>query len=576
MATINFYLIQRDKTEEKTIKVKYFDKTSKRGKTSFQHSLKLKANPDKWNPFIDKRTKQEKWVKEDSDEAIKLNDFLRNWKKRMFEIKKLISRKDDYGNTVDTSVEELEEAYRLRLDENRMLKFDESGYKKQRKERLDGKKPFEITLSDLVQDYIDKGGKDGDIVEGTITILEQTKKHIKKYELQKNKFLTLNSLTKDCFNSIKEYLIDKNGADLGNGTAKKYLAKMRDVISEYGDEYPHMHSGFFKGTYPPLINQIFFALYEELSVLKEIDFKKNILDQYVNRFKVAKENGESFWTARELSQIMDVGQDTIRKNIERYDFPGELKKISNYQTYVFDKKKMIEFVIDKEWCQNRESLLRKTESYNRVRDWYCFASEAPLRHSDLKELNHKHIIDSYDKNGKMIKVVRLYPKKTIRHRVLQEFPLSEYCLSIIEKYKDEVKGENRILPVQYNNGKLNESLHQMLECSGLFNDNVLVYRGRGKKLFEDCFPRWSQLSFHTSRHTFGTNMAVRDMNLLKIMRALGHSKLSTTQIYMDIISDDFYSSVLNKFKNQPEAKLISLSAETIKESNKFNRKTQVS
>lgn len=567
MATINFYLIHRDKTPEKTIKLKFFDKSSKGSKQQFSHSLPIKVSPGIWKPRIDPKTKLEKWLIETGDTQVTLNQLLRDWKAKLFQIRNSLVTTDEYGNKVDTTVEDLEAAYRARLDENGMLNLEESGYTPvDNNTQAKQKKYYEITIAELIDNYITQGGKEGDIVSGTISTLEYAAKHIREFQTKQKKHLTLNKLTHQSFNEVKDYLIttkEEGGAGVINSTARKYLSKIRDVMRHYETEYPHMHNGFFKGSYPPVDNQIVFALYEELNVLKEMDFKQHILNSYIKRFKDAPHNGKPYWTSKELSDIMQVSTDTIRKNISRYNFPGELMKQSNYTTYVFDKEKTIQFMIDHEWCQDKESLTRKVTAFNRVRDFYCFASEAPLRHSDLKNLNPKlHIREGYGEDGKAVKVVRLYPQKTIRYRVLQQFPLSEYCISILEKYKDEVPSD-KALPIMQSNTKLNVTLHSMLRASGLFDDELVIYKGRGKELIETNEPRWSELSFHTSRHTFGTNMAAQNVNLLKIMRALGHAKLSTTQIYMEIIDDDFYSTVLNKYRNNlnKPTKLIALKQE---------------
>ncbi len=279
-----------------------------------------------------------------------------------------------------------------------------------------------------------------------------------------------------------------------------------------------MNKGYFKGVYPTVDNQIVFALYEELNKLKELDFRQLMLDQYLVRFTDAPDNGESFWTTKELSEIMQVTTDTICKYVTQHNLPGNLTPMGSIETYQFDKERVINFVVRYGWYQDRNLLINRSAIYERVRDWYCFASEAPLRFSDLKALNPTvHLRTSYDSGGRPVKAVHLYPQKTKRHRVLQQFPLSEYCLSIMDKYSDEVN-ENQVLPIVESNATINESLNKLLELSALFNDKVVVYEGRGKELIESPEPRWKELTFHTSRHNFGTNMAARGMDVFKIMQ----------------------------------------------------------
>ncbi len=61
--------------------------------------------------------------------------------------------------------------------------------------------------------------------------------------------------------------------------------------------------------------------------------------------------------------------------------------------------------------------------------------------------------------------------------------------------------------------------------------------------FQNVLRRWSKdagiekhLTFHTSRHTFATLMLTLDVDLYTTSKLLGHTKVSTTQIYAKIIN----------------------------------------
>lgn len=561
MAKINFYLIHRDKLEKKKIQIKYFDKTCKSKKVKFLKTLPFAIHPNKWNPRIDKRRGIEKWVIEDNPEAEKLNCLLSDYKKRLFEIRDSLITKDDYDNDIGPSVEEVEAAFKKRINENGVflssVEFEQS---KKIKEAVQ-LKDVKINIVDLIYQYIKEGGKEGNITEGTATILKNTARHTSEFQQVEKIALTLDQLTRNNFNQFKNYLLrlkEDGGAGLHNPTAKKYLSQVRTVMRHYEADYPNMVRGFYLGTYPKVKKEIVFAMYKELDILKTIDFRKKILDNYLLRFTAAAENSKSYWTSKELASIMEIHKDSVFTLTKKNGLPKEIVKVNNFKESHYDKEAVINWVKEKEWCKNKESLEKIVIAYSEVRDWYCFASEAPLRYSDLTTLDPTlSIIEAYNTDKKLIKAIRHYPVKTIKDEVLQQFPLSEYCLSIIEKYKYKVT-KNQLLPIRHSNTKMNAILHKVLKLSGLFDDEIIIKKRQGKNITQLKSPRWKELSFHTSRHTYGTNMAMQGESLLKIMRALGHTSLSTTQIYMEVVDDDFYSSVLNKFKNQPKSKLIPL------------------
>ncbi len=260
MATVNFYLIRRDKSERKTVQVKYYDKLADGDKTYFFRSLKLKVDPEQWKPTIDKETKREKWLVDEAPGSYQVNRQLGLLKDRLFEARKRLTVVDNYGFSTYPSIAQMLESFNTVLDQNASLENIV------RQPKVEPEEPqTDIGITDLIQRYIDEGGRDGEMSLGTSRNYASAKDHVKAFERYSDRKLTLDQLSRNTFNDFKGYLLtskDYGGAGLLNSTTKKYLGNVRDVMRNYELDYPEMNKGYFKGIYPAVDNQIVLALYE--------------------------------------------------------------------------------------------------------------------------------------------------------------------------------------------------------------------------------------------------------------------------------------------------------------------------
>jgi integrase/recombinase XerD len=53
----------------------------------------------------------------------------------------------------------------------------------------------------------------------------------------------------------------------------------------------------------------------------------------------------------------------------------------------------------------------------------------------------------------------------------------------------------------------------------------------------------SKIHFHSLRHSFASNLAQRGINLYVIQKLLGHSKITTTQIYSHLRNEDLVKAI---------------------------------
>jgi integrase/recombinase XerD len=71
-------------------------------------------------------------------------------------------------------------------------------------------------------------------------------------------------------------------------------------------------------------------------------------------------------------------------------------------------------------------------------------------------------------------------------------------------------------------------------------------RAMVKKYAEKAgIPEWEQISPHTLRHTFATDLYRETKNIRLVQKALGHSDLSTTMIYTHIVDEELEDALRN-------------------------------
>ena len=89
------------------------------------------------------------------------------------------------------------------------------------------------------------------------------------------------------------------------------------------------------------------------------------------------------------------------------------------------------------------------------------------------------------------------------------------ALDIIKKYDNNAHGNAKLLPV-FSNQKINIYLK---EITAIFEIN-------------------KNITFHSARHTFATTVTLSNgVPIETVSKLLGHSKLSTTQVYARVIEE---------------------------------------
>lgn len=147
-------------------------------------------------------------------------------------------------------------------------------------------------------------------------------------------------------------------------------------------------------------------------------------------------------------------------------------------------------------------------SLNIARDIFVFSCYTGLAYIDAYNLLKTHIVTMEDGTF----WIKTFRQKTNTSVII---PLLLKAVSILEKYQEHPKCiiEGKILPV-YSNQKLNSYLKEIAVACDINKP----------------------LTFHIARHTFATTITLTNgVPIESISKMLGHTKLSTTQIYAKVV-----------------------------------------
>ena len=168
---------------------------------------------------------------------------------------------------------------------------------------------------------------------------------------------------------------------------------------------------------------------------------------------------------------------------------------------------------ERQFLTERElSIIQATEfnqkSTERIKDIFLFACFTGLSYIDVKELRIDHLVKGIDGNN------WLYTKRTKTDEPLK-IPLLPQAKEIIEKYAAEhdIIDSGRLIPI-YSNHMINRTLKDIAKVCGIRKN----------------------ITFHVARHTFATAITLSNgVPIETVSKLLGHSKLSTTQIYARVV-----------------------------------------
>lgn len=162
-----------------------------------------------------------------------------------------------------------------------------------------------------------------------------------------------------------------------------------------------------------------------------------------------------------------------------------------------------------------EDLSSSIERLMVVKDLFVFSCYTGISYVDIVQLNEDNIVMGIDGSPWIM-------AKRVKTGAPFKIPLLPKAAILINKYKDHYRTNNtsNLLP-KLSNQKLNSYLKEIADLCGI------------KK----------NLTFHMARHTFATTVTLSNgVPIETVSKLLGHTKLSTTQIYARVVerkvSDD--------------------------------------
>jgi integrase len=160
------------------------------------------------------------------------------------------------------------------------------------------------------------------------------------------------------------------------------------------------------------------------------------------------------------------------------------------------------YLNETELQQIKEIDLNNDPKLERVRDWFLLLSWTGCRFSDVEKLTKNEIKDGY---------ITFRQQKTNNKVVI---PLHPVVTEVLTKY-------NYNMPAVINNQRFNILIKEVSKIAGI-NSTETITRTVGGNLVTETFEKWQQVSSHTGRRSFCTNMYKRGLPSLMIMSISGH------------------------------------------------------
>ncbi|MFP3596240.1 site-specific tyrosine recombinase XerD [Chryseobacterium sp. SIMBA_029] len=284
----------------------------------------------------------------------------------------------------------------------------------------------------------------------------------------------------------------------------------------------------------------------EIFLRFERNFSENTLDAYVRDIKKLKEYAEE--------DLENVGPDSIAyENLQEYIFNLSKKKFSerSQARWISSIKSFFKFLLEDEFRDdNPASLLEGPKLGLYLPDTLSLMDinkiiAAIEINSDLGKRNHSIIEVLYGCGLRVSELIDLkisninfkeqYIKVIGKGNKTRFVPLADYTAELLDSYIKDVRSKNKI------NKKYEDTL--FLNSRGTSMSRVIVFLII--KELTDKAGVSKKISPHTFRHSFATHLLQNGADLRYIQEMLGHSSITTTEIYTHLKTEELRDVILS-------------------------------
>jgi integrase/recombinase XerD len=284
----------------------------------------------------------------------------------------------------------------------------------------------------------------------------------------------------------------------------------------------------------------------EIFLRFERNFSENTLDAYIRDIKKLKEYA--------VEDLENVGPDIIGyENLQEYIFNLSKQKFSerSQARWISSIKAFFKFLLEDEYREdNPASLLEGPKLGLYLPDTLSLVDinkiiSAIEINSDLGKRNQCIIEVLYGCGLRVSELIELkisninikeqYIKVNGKGNKTRFVPLAEYTAELLKGYIQDTRSKNKI------NKKYEDTL--FLNSRGTSMSRVIVFLII--KELTDKAGVSKKISPHTFRHSFATHLLQNGADLRYIQEMLGHSSITTTEIYTHLKTEELRDVILN-------------------------------
>lgn len=283
----------------------------------------------------------------------------------------------------------------------------------------------------------------------------------------------------------------------------------------------------------------------EIFLRFERNFSENTLDAYVRDIKKLKEYA--------VEDLENIGPGSIGyENLQEYIFNLSKKKFSerSQARWISSIKAFFKFLLEDEFREDNPAALLEgpklglylpdtlsLTDINKIIGAIEVSSDLGKRNQCIIEVLYGcglRVSELIDLKISNINFIENYIKVNGKGNKTRFVPLADYTADLLKNYIEETRSKNKI------NKKYEDSL--FLNSRGTSMSRVIVFLII--KELTDKAGISKKISPHTFRHSFATHLLQNGADLRYIQEMLGHSSITTTEIYTHLKTEELRDVIL--------------------------------